>query len=127
MNILVAEDEGDTATAYKLALESKGHVVTVTTNGEECLNRYNERLRDVETQCDPQDRIQPFDAVILDYKMPTMNGLEVTKEILAINSHQRIIFATAYLTETLLESIQQLNQIVEILNKPFDEELLMVK
>jgi DNA-binding response OmpR family regulator len=30
--------------------------------------------------------VQPFDAVILDYNLPERNGLEVGKEILAINS-----------------------------------------
>ena len=28
---------------------------------------------------------QPFEAVILDYRMPGMNGMEVAKEILALN------------------------------------------
>jgi DNA-binding NarL/FixJ family response regulator len=32
--------------------------------------------------------------VILDYKMPKINGMEVAKEILAINPHQRIIFSS---------------------------------
>ena len=44
---------------------------------------------------------QPFEAVILDYRMPQMNGMEVTKEILAVNPHQRIIFASAYIQETV--------------------------
>jgi CheY-like chemotaxis protein len=43
------------------------------------------------------EHIQPFDAVILDYKMSKINGMQVAKEILAVNSHQRIIFASAYL------------------------------
>jgi CheY-like chemotaxis protein len=57
--------------------------------------------------------------------MPRMNGLEVAKEILAVNPHQRIIFASAYLQDTLLDSVRQLNQIVEILNKPFSEQELI--
>jgi CheY-like chemotaxis protein len=73
----------------------------------------------------PKEHIQPFDAVILDYNMPRMNGLEVAKEILAVNPHQRIIFASAYLQDMLIESIRQLNQIVEILNKPFSEQELI--
>jgi DNA-binding response OmpR family regulator len=40
--------------------------------------------------------VQPYDAVILDYKMPDRNGIEIAKEIQAINSHQRIIFVSAF-------------------------------
>ena len=45
--------------------------------------------------------VQPYDAVILDYKMPDRNGIEVAKEILAVNSHQRIIFVSAFVEEWL--------------------------
>ena len=50
---------------------------------------------------------QPFDAVMLDYRMPKINGIEVAKEILAVNPHQRIIFASAYVKETLTDSIKE--------------------
>ena len=42
-----------------------------------------------------------------------------------MNPHQRIIFASAYLQDMLKESIHQLNQIVEILHKPFGEQELI--
>jgi hypothetical protein len=44
---------------------------------------------------------------------------------LAVNPHQRIIFASAYLQDILIDSIHQLNQIVEILSKPFSEQELI--
>ena len=66
-----------------------------------------------------------YDVVILDYKMPGMNGMDVAKEILAINPHQRIIFASAYAEETLRESVKQLKQVVELLQKPFSLSLLV--
>src|ERR687888_253165 len=82
-------------------------------------------LENVTLYTDISKRMQPFDAVILDYKMPKINGLEVAKEILAVNSHQRIIFASAYVKETLVDSIQQLNQVVELIQKPFGEDVLV--
>jgi CheY-like chemotaxis protein len=61
----------------------------------------------------------PFDAVVLDYRMPKKDGLEVAKEILSLNPSQRIIFASAYVKETLKESVKELRQVVELMQKPF--------
>jgi CheY-like chemotaxis protein len=124
MNVLVAEDEKDISTLYKVALEERGHRVTITNNGADCLRVYNKELQDITLNTDPSKHIQPFDAVVLDYKMPKINGMQVAKEILAVNPHQRIIFASAYVKETLMDSIQQLNQIVELLQKPFGPDVL---
>ncbi|HEY6884987.1 MAG TPA: response regulator, partial [Nitrososphaeraceae archaeon] len=66
----------------------------------------------------------PFDAVVLDYRMPGKDGMEVAKEILKLNSQQRIIFASAYVKETLEDSVKQLKQVVELMQKPFDAEVL---
>jgi DNA-binding response OmpR family regulator len=112
MNVLVAEDEKDISTLYKLALEERGHRVTITNNGAECLRVYNKELQDITLNTDPSKHIQPFDAVVLDYKIPKINGMQVAKEILA------------YVKETLMDSIQQLNQIVELLQKPFGPDVL---
>ncbi len=108
-----------------MALEERSHQVTITNNGQDCLEVYNKKLQNVTLNTDPSKHVQPFDAVILDYKMPKINGMEVAKEILAVNSHQRIIFASAYVKETLIDSIQQLNQIVELLQKPFSRDMLI--
>ena len=67
----------------------------------------------------------PFDAVVLDYRMPKKDGLEVAKEILALNPSQRIIFASAYVKETLRESVKELRQVVELMQKPFLPEALV--
>jgi DNA-binding NarL/FixJ family response regulator len=54
--------------------------------------------------------VQSSDIVILDYKMPQINGLNVAKEILAVNPHQRILFVLAYINSIVEESfaMQQL-------------------
>lgn len=67
----------------------------------------------------------PFDVVVLDYRMPKKDGLEVAKEILALNPSQRIIFASAYVKETLRESIKELRQVIELLQKPFLPQALV--
>jgi CheY-like chemotaxis protein len=67
----------------------------------------------------------PYDAVVLDYRMPKKDGLQVAKEILESNPSQRIIFASAYVKETLRESVKELRQVVELMQKPFLPEALV--
>lgn len=50
----------------------------------------------------PKEHIQPFDLVVLDYKMPKINGMEVAKEIFGISWRQRIVLASAYPQDTLI-------------------------
>lgn len=151
MQILIGEDDLDIATLYKKALEMRNHTVTITSNGEDCLKRYLDTLNNVtfgvslmsssvseipKTIMDPPLSIRasefrsvskspPFDVVILDYDMPSINGMDVAKEILAINFHQRVIFASAYVKETLEHSIMELKQVVELIQKPFSLNLLV--
>jgi CheY-like chemotaxis protein len=108
-----------------MALEKRGHQMIVTQNGEDCLKAYHEEAQVIRHKTDLSERHQPFDAVVLDYKMPKINGMEVAKEILAVNPHQRIIFASAYVKETLVDSIKELNQVVELMQKPFGENALI--
>ena len=125
MRILIAEDDKDTALLFKMALEKRGHSVTTTQNGEDCLKLYHDESQNIRLKTDLSERLQPFDAVVLDYKMPRINGMDVAKEILAVNPHQRIVFASAYVKETLVDSIKELNQIVELMQKPFGEDALI--
>lgn len=67
----------------------------------------------------------PFDVVVLDYKMPRKDGMEVAKEILTLNPDQRIIFASAYVKETLENSVKELKRVVELLQKPFEIQALI--
>jgi CheY-like chemotaxis protein len=73
---------------YSQVLDSRGHEVTIM--------RLGDRLQELYSKKPELPEGQHFDAVILDYKMPDRNGLEVAKEILTINPNQRIILASAY-------------------------------
>lgn len=112
MKILVAEDEAEIAKSYKLVLEKRKHQVTLTIDGEECINAYKERLSSGQSQ-------NPFDLVLLDYKMPKKGGFEVAKEILSLRPGQRILVASASSPEALLESLQELHSGIGIIQKPF--------
>lgn len=64
----------------------------------------------------------PFDLVILDYRMPKKNGLEVAERILSIAPEQRIIIASAYTHE--LKTPSDIQQSLELLQKPFGLDVL---
>ncbi|MGH9965886.1 MAG: response regulator [Nitrososphaeraceae archaeon] len=127
--ILIAEDDEDTAMTYKMALKEAGYEVKLVDNGEDCAKIYLEKfqefrlLKSKRTTVHPLD--QPFEVVILDYRMPRMDGLQVAKEILTVNPRQRIIFASAYVKETLKDSVKELKQVVELLQKPFSSQILV--
>jgi len=112
MRILVAEDEVVTVELYAAVLEERGHKVIVTYDGRQCLNAY-------------KNSSKPFDVVILDYKMPLLDGMQVAKEIFEINPDQRIIFTSAYVFDTLADSVKDLKRIVELIQKPFLPQLLI--
>lgn len=122
MKILIAEDEKDVLAAYQVALAAAGHEVIVAENGEDCINSYRQHFEQFKRDSN-LDRTSkqhaPFDAVLLDYRMPKKDGMEVAKEVLALYPRQRIIFASAHVKETLLDSVKQLNRVVELMQKPF--------
>ena len=135
LNILIAEDEPDIAILYKTVLEKRNHIATITTNGEDCLKAYHEvsqsnRFATDQSSVRPGQmnlsENHPFDVVVLDCKMPHINGIEVAKEILAVNPHQRIIFASAYIKDTVIDSIKNLKHVMmESVQKPFQMKRLI--
>jgi CheY-like chemotaxis protein len=134
MKILIAEDEQAISMQYRLMLEDRCHEVTITNDGEECMNVYRTALGDSAAATTDKDEtfvanfeespsiLPPFDVVILDYKMPKKDGLVSAMEILELCPSQRIMFASAYTVETLVEAVKNLHRIVELLHKPFDLE-----
>ena len=63
--------------------------------------------------------------MLLDCNLPYINGIEVAKEILAVNPHQRIIFASAYVKDTVIDTIRNLKHLKESIQKPFGMQKLI--
>jgi CheY-like chemotaxis protein len=125
VRILIAEDDLYSLDMCATALELRGHKVIGTTNGQDCLKVYRDVVKESTAKGEELSFHYPFDAVILDYKMPLADGLEVAKEIVRLNPHQRIIFASAYVKETLMDLVRELSQVTELIQKPFEPDVLV--
>ena len=124
-NILVAEDNEFTAKQYKTALEKKGHRVTLTKDGEECFDVYNDEVK--YSELFKKSKQSPFDIVLLDQNMPRKTGIEVAKEILGLRGNQRIIFLSAYAQKILVGADNVKEDTIQILQKPFSLDFLVKK
>ena len=121
LKILIAEDDKDLVDSYRLVLEARGHEVTTTSNGLECLTTYKHHTRQ------PDGEIKRyFDVVILDQKMLGMDGIETGKAIQKIIPKQKIVFVTGHGKE-LIQKLPHLSESVLMLNKPFTVEALLTE
>lgn len=62
-------------------------------------------------------RREHFDLVLLDMKMPGMNGIEVMQELMQFKPNQCVVLVTAYADSTLIEDALRLG-IVTVMVKP---------
>ncbi len=122
IKILVADDEEDLLDTYQTIFESKNYKTFLARNGQECLEIYR---RELQKTSDPN--YPPFDIVVLDHKMPKKSGLDVAKEILELVPNQRVIFASAFAKDILVQAATELNLGVELLQKPFNLDSLIDK
>ena len=117
MKILVAEDEPEIMRIYKILLGEKGYQVFPTEDGKKCVEIYRSELKKT------MDSEAPFDLVILDYRMPEKNGVEVADEILDLHPAQKLLMVTAYRDQLGLKD--QKFKVMQVMEKPFDiNELL---
>jgi CheY-like chemotaxis protein len=80
--LLIAEDEDSNYKYLEIALRKTGIKIIRAKNGLEAIDIIKDN---------PE-----IDAILMDIKMPEMNGLEATKKIREINSKVSIIALTAY-------------------------------
>ena len=78
--ILVVDDEPDLTILCKMILEDEGFTVDAFTDSLLALSNFKPNF---------------YDLVILDIKMPGMDGFELYKKILELDDHANICFLTA--------------------------------
>ena len=83
--ILLVDDEPDVTLAFKMGLEDNGYVVDAFNDPILALSTFKQGLNSL---------------VLLDIKMPKMNGFELYKEIRKLDGNVKICFMTAFDLET---------------------------
>jgi CheY-like chemotaxis protein len=114
-NIMIVEDQADLAFTYNSILSEEGWKVKFFTDSEEALKHYAE--------------IYPchYDLVILDIRMPKLNGIQLFYRLKSISSNVKIIFLSA------LDAAEELGSILpgishdDIIKKPVLREELVTR
>lgn len=109
MHILLVDDEEGFITTLSERLSLRGFDNTAVLNGYLALEH-----------C----KAQQTDIVVLDLKMPGMNGMEVLRELQKINKEARIIIQSGHVTDKEEEEAAQLGA-TTFLRKPVDIDLLI--
>ena len=79
--ILLVDDEPDLTAIFSMGLEDNGLKVNTFNDPQLALSEFKEGA---------------YDLIILDYKMPNMNGFELYKEIRKVDEKVRVCFLTAF-------------------------------
>ena len=102
--ILVVDDDIGILETIADILSARGYQVATAEDGFKAIERVRET---------------PFDIVLMDMKMPGMNGVETYKELKKINPKTKVILMTAYAVDELVrEALKE--GAAAVLNKPLD-------
>src|SRR5207253_8039852 len=109
MKLLVVDDEAHIRQMMRLTLESSGYAVDEAASGEDALGRFGGD--------------GTYDAVLLDQKMPGIDGLETLKQIRRRVSDACVIMVTAFGSIELAVDAMKLGA-TDFLSKPMTPETL---
>ena len=107
--ILIVDDENNIRMMLRLALQHGGHTVETAADGYEGLERFGDGAN--------------WDLVLLDQRMPGLEGLEVLREIRKRRENSRVILITAFGTIDLAAEAMGMGA-TNFLRKPFTVDVL---
>ena len=82
--VLIVDDQEDIRLMLRILLEDQGWDTEQSPSGEDALAQ--------------GDRVTRFDAVVVDYKMPGLDGVEVARRFREAGFDRPIVICSAYLT-----------------------------
>jgi CheY-like chemotaxis protein len=113
-NILLVDDDSDVLWTYKNLLEVEGYKVDAFSNPEYALKQFS------------QSEPSYYDLVLLDIRMPRLNGLQFFYRIKSIETDTKIIFISALdAAEELLSVLPGIKIDKHIIKKPVGREVFL--
>jgi CheY-like chemotaxis protein len=115
MKVLVVDDNATSRSILQEMLESFSFEVTLAASGEEGL-----------TELESAEEDKPFDLVVMDWKMPGMDGIEASKRIkkhTGLSKIPPIVLVTAYGREEVMQQAEEVG-LEGFLLKPVSPSML---
>lgn len=113
-HVLIVDDEPDVLLTYRSFLEDAGYSVEAFTDPQESLKKFAEHSP------------SHYDLVILDIRMPGVNGLQLYSRMKAINADVKIIFLSALdAAEELLSILPGIKSKDTFIRKPVDLRMFL--
>nr|NHJ88048.1 response regulator [Asgard group archaeon] len=105
LKIMIVEDDPLIRQLFQQILSEKGYnVICVVADGDEALKQYHKLA-------------EKPDLIILDFRIPKKNGIQVSQEILAYNESTDILMISG---DPLFDQRAVLSRGVNVLQKPVD-------
>jgi len=104
--ILIVDDNASLCRTMSLVLGRRGYAVTTAKDGPQAISWVKEN---------------PFDMILMDIKMPLMDGVETYRRIKKIGPEAVVMMMTAYAVEDLVQKALQ-EGAYGIIYKPLDIE-----
>jgi two-component system, NtrC family, response regulator HydG len=109
MRVFIVDDDQDHAESVADVLELRGFSAEVSFSGEHAVERFRE---------------EDFDVVLMDVKLPGMNGVETFFEFRKIRPDARVFMMTGFSVEQLVAQAVE-NGALGVLHKPFAVDQLL--
>ena len=103
--ILLVDDEEYIRTTGKLLLEDLGYKVLEAQNGQEAVNIFQKKYREI-------------DIVVMDMMMPEMNGNEALKKMKEIDQNCKVIISSGYTNSKTIDESKE-SGVAGFLHKPY--------
>jgi len=108
-SILIVDDDMGMCETLSDIMEERGYRTVIALDGYEAVEKVREAA---------------FDVILMDIKMPGMNGVETFKQIKRIHPETAVVMMTAYAVEDLIrEALSE--GVYGVLYKPLDMERMI--